>query len=95
MSDLFIAIGVIFLLFFIGGLFSAAEMSLVTLRESQISKLQAKGKRGRAIAQLTNNPNRFLSSVQIGVTLAGFLSSAFGSDSARRRLPRPGCTVWA
>lgn len=81
MSDLYVAIAVIFVLFFIGGLFSAAEMSLVTLRDSQIQRLATRGKRGRAIVQLTENPNRFLSSVQIGVTLAGFLSSAFGSDS--------------
>ncbi len=81
MSDLWSSIFIIFVLFFIGGLFAAAEMSLVTLRESQINKLAAKGKRGKAIQSLTNNPNRFLSSVQIGVTLAGFLSSAFGSDS--------------
>ena len=81
MSDLLISVGVIFLLFFIGAIFSAAEMALVTLRESQITKLAARGNRGRAITALTSNPNRFLSSVQIGVTLAGFLSSAFGSDS--------------
>lgn len=81
MSDLFISIAVIFVLLFIGGLFSAAEMSLVTLRDSQIQRLATKGKRGKAIVKLTENPNRFLSSVQIGVTLAGFLSAAFGSDS--------------
>lgn len=81
MSDLLVSIGVIFVLLLVGFLFSAAEMALVTLRDSQIQRLQAKGKRGRAIMALTDNPNRFLSSVQIGVTLAGFLSSAFGSDS--------------
>ncbi len=89
MSDLFVSIGVIFLLFFIGGLFSAAEMALVTLRDSQVQRLQTRGKRGRAIAALTQNPNRFLSSVQIGVTLAGFLSSAFGSDSLAGRFLAP------
>ena len=79
MSDLFVSIGVIFVLFFIGALFSAAEMSLVTLRDSQVQRLASRGKRGRAISDLVDNPNRFLSSVQIGVTLAGFLSSAFGA----------------
>ncbi len=81
MSDLLVSIGVIFVLLFVGFLFSAAEMALVTLRDSQIQRLQTHGKRGQAIIALTENPNRFLSSVQIGVTLAGFLSSAFGSDS--------------
>ncbi|WP_316670310.1 hemolysin family protein [uncultured Propionibacterium sp.] len=78
---LWASLGLILLLFFVGGVFSAAEMALVSLRESQIVSLARRGSRGRAIEQLTSNPNRFLSAVQIGVTLAGFLSSAFGSDS--------------
>ena len=71
-------IALIALFILIGGTFAAAEMALVTLRESQIRQLAAKGKRGRAIKRLTSDPNRFLSAVQIGVTLSGFLSAAFG-----------------
>lgn len=89
MSDLWVSIGVIFLLFFIGGIFSASEMALVTLRDSQIRKLSHKGKRGKAIEKLTSDQNRFLSSVQIGVTVAGFLSSAFGSDSLANKYLGP------
>jgi putative hemolysin len=62
----------------VGGVFAAAEMALVSLRESQIRQLSGRGQRGRTVATLTANPNRFLSAVQIGVTLAGFLSAAFG-----------------
>lgn len=62
----------------IGGTFAAAEMALISLRESKIKQLASKGKRGRAIQRLVGNPNLFLSSVQIGVTLSGFLSAAFG-----------------
>jgi putative hemolysin len=62
----------------IGGVFAAAEMALVSLRESQIKQLSGRGKRGQVVSDLTANPNRFLSAVQIGVTLAGFLSAAFG-----------------
>lgn len=62
----------------IGGTFAAAEMALISLRESRIKQLASKGKRGRAIQRLVANPNLFLSSVQIGVTLSGFLSAAFG-----------------
>ncbi len=62
----------------IGGTFAAAEMALISLRESRIKQLAHKGKRGRAIQRLVGNPNLFLSSVQIGVTLSGFLSAAFG-----------------
>jgi putative hemolysin len=62
----------------IGGVFAAAEMALISLRESQVKQLSTRGKRGQVVSDLTANPNRFLSAVQIGVTLAGFLSAAFG-----------------
>ena len=62
----------------VGGVFAAAEMSLVSLREAQLKQLAARGKRGAKVAELAASPNRFLSAVQIGVTLSGFLSAAFG-----------------
>lgn len=89
MSSFAVSLLVIFGLFFLGALFSAAEMSLVTLRDAQIARLATKGKRGQAIAELTAQPNRFLSAVQIGVTLAGFLSAAFGSDALAGRYLTP------
>jgi putative hemolysin len=75
-----VLLNILLILFFIliGGIFAAAEMALVSLRESQIRQLAHRGKRGQTIARLTENPNRFLSAVQIGVTLCGFLSAAFG-----------------
>ena len=45
----------------IGGVFAAAEMALVSLRESQVRQLSVRGKRGETVAELTSNPNRFLS----------------------------------
>jgi putative hemolysin len=62
----------------IGGCFAAAEMALVSLRESQASRLAERGHRGAVVAELNQDPNRFLAAVQVGVTLAGFLSAAFG-----------------
>jgi putative hemolysin len=62
----------------LGAVFAAAEMSLVSLRDTQIRQLSARGKRGKQIAALTDDPNRFLSAVQIGVTLSGFFSASFG-----------------
>ena len=56
----------------VGGVFAAAEMALISLRESQIKQLSVRGKRGQIVATLTSDPNRFLSAVQIGVTLAGW-----------------------
>jgi putative hemolysin len=63
----------------VGGAFAAAEIALVSLRESQIRALAERGRRGAKVAKLAADPNRFLASVQIGVTLAGFLSAAFGA----------------
>jgi putative hemolysin len=63
----------------VGGFFAAAEIALISLRDSQVRKLSERGKRGARVAKLADDPNRFLSAVQIGVTLAGFLSAAFGA----------------
>jgi hypothetical protein len=74
----------IFVFILIGGVFAAAEMALVSLRGSQVKQLARRGRRGRLVARLHDNPNRFLSAVQLGVTLAGFLSAAFGWYHDRR-----------
>ncbi|MCW2810664.1 MAG: hypothetical protein JWP61_1122 [Friedmanniella sp.] len=63
----------------VGGVFASAEMALVSLRDSQVKQLAHRGTRGQTVARLTANPNRFLSAVQVGVTLSGFLSAAFGA----------------
>ncbi len=86
MSSLWSNIGLIVVLIVIGFVFVAAEMSLVSLRESQVRQLSTRGKRGRAVAQLAADPNRFLSAVQIGVTLSGFLSAAFGGATLTEEL---------
>ncbi len=71
-------IGLVVVFVLIGGLFAAAEIALVSLRDSQARSLASRGKRGRTVAELNEDPNRFLAAVQVGVTLMGFLSAAFG-----------------
>src|SRR5437899_3265365 len=89
MSGTLANIGLVLLFILIGGLFAATELSLVSLRESQIKNLATKGRRGARVAELARNPNRFLAAVQIGVTLAGFLSAAFGAATlADKLVPR-------
>ncbi len=78
MNDVLLSIGLIMALILMGGVFVASEIALVSLRDSQIKGISDQGKRGRRVASLTDNPNRFLAAVQIGVTAAGFLSAAFG-----------------
>ncbi|WP_411732442.1 hemolysin family protein [Paeniglutamicibacter sp.] len=65
----------------LGGVFAGTEMALISLRESQIRQIEKAGKRGARIAVLARNPNRFLSTVQIGVTLSGFFSAAYGAST--------------
>ncbi len=81
MSPLLVNIGIVLIFVLIGGFFAAAEMSLVSLRESQVRQLAERGSRGRAVRRLHDQPNRFLSAGQIGVTLSGFLSAAFGAST--------------
>jgi putative hemolysin len=78
MNDTLLNIVLILIFVLIGGVFAAAEMALVSLRESQLKALSHRGRRGETVARVAANPNRFLSAVQIGVTLMGFLSAAFG-----------------
>src|SRR5690625_7428179 len=73
--------GLVLLFVLIGGLFAGTEMAIVNLREAQIQKLEKSGERGASTARLVRDPNLFLSAVQIGVTVAGFFSSAYGAST--------------
>ena len=60
--------------------FVAAEIALISLRDSQVRQIAVRGKRGARVAKLTENPNRFLAAAQVGVTVCGFLSAALGAE---------------
>ncbi|MGW4337469.1 hemolysin family protein [Rhodococcus koreensis] len=74
-------IGLVLLFVLVGGVFAATEIALVSLREGQLRNLERRGVRGVRTAALARDPNRFLSAVQIGVTVAGFLSAAYGAST--------------
>ncbi|EYR63997.1 membrane protein [Actinotalea ferrariae CF5-4] len=65
----------------LGGLFAGTELALVSLRDSQVNRLEKQGHRGARVAAVARNPNRFLAAVQIGVTVAGFFSAAYGAST--------------
>ena len=65
----------------VGGVFAATELALVSLRESQLTRMEQQSSRGARVAAVARNPNRFLAAVQIGVTVAGFLSAAYGAST--------------
>ena len=79
MSDVLFNAGLVLVFILVGAVFAAAEIALVSLREGQVRSLGERGRRGAKVAKLASDPNRFLASVQVGVTLAGFLSAAFGA----------------
>ncbi|MFC5381357.1 hemolysin family protein [Aquipuribacter nitratireducens] len=76
-----VLVDALLVLFFIvvGGVFAGSEIALVSLRESQIDGLRRRGGRGATVAKLAEDPNRFLSAVQVGVTVTGFFSASFGA----------------
>ena len=85
-SELVKSIAIVLGLIGLGALFVAAEIALISLRDSQVKQISLQGKRGARVAHLTKNPNRFLAAAQIGVTLCGFLSAALGADQLGRHL---------
>ena len=69
-------------LILINAFFAAAEIAVLSLSEARLKKQAGEGDRQAArLLALTQAPDRFLSAIQIAVTLAGFLSSAFAADS--------------
>ena len=74
-------IGLVLLLVLINAAFAGSEVALISLREGQLRRLEREGEQGRLAARLARDPNQFLSTIQIGITLAGFLASAAAAVS--------------
>ena len=94
---------VIMALILANGFFAAAEIAVITTRKSRLDALIEKGvKSAAAVARLKNDPDRFLATVQIGVTVVGSLASAIGGAAAIgylkpeiETLPVPIIAQWA
>lgn len=73
---------IIIILIFLNGFFSASEMAFISLNDAKID-IQAKNgnKKAKKIKDMLVNPSKFLATIQIGITFAGFLSSAFASET--------------
>ncbi len=76
MEGLGVQITFVFLLLLTNGVLAGSEIALISLRESQIARLEAGSVTGQRLAALARDPNRFLATIQIGITLSGFLASA-------------------
>ena len=81
-----VEIGLVLLLVVVNAAFAGSEVALISLREGQLRRLEQEGEQGRLVARLARNPNQFLSTIQIGITLAGFLASAAAAVSLAQPL---------
>jgi len=89
MQGPWVEIGLVLLLVVVNAAFAGSEVALISLREGQLRRLEAEGGRGRLVARLARDPNQFLSTIQIGITLAGFLASAVAAVSLAEPLVGP------
>jgi putative hemolysin len=76
MESIWFRIGVVVVLILVNAAFAGSEVALISLREGRLRRLDQEGGRARLVARLARDPNQFLSTIQIGITLAGFLASA-------------------
>ena len=75
------------ILILLNAFFASAEIAFITLNDAKIEKMAKDGdKKAKQIAKMLKNPSKFLATIQIGITLAGFLSSAFASDAFADKL---------
>ena len=81
-----VEIGLVLLLVVVNAAFAGSEVALISLREGQLRRLEQEGGQGRLVAGLARDPNQFLSTIQIGITLAGFLASAAAAVSLAQPL---------
>ena len=82
-----IQILILIILIFLNAFFAASEIAFISLNDAKIEKQAKEGnKKAKQIEKMLENPSKFLATIQIGITLAGFLSSAFASDAFAYRL---------
>jgi putative hemolysin len=87
MNSAFLEISIVILLLFANGVFAMTEIAIVSSRKGLLQTMADKGSSGAARAlALSENPNRFLSTVQIGITLVGIVAGALGSGTVATRL---------
>ena len=89
MDGLLPQVGLVALLVLLNAGFAGTELALVSLREGQLQRLERRSGTGAVLARLAREPNRFLATIQIGITLAGFLASAAAAVSLAEPLEEP------
>ena len=78
---------ILVILILINAYFAATEIAFISLNDAKIEKDAKEGKKkAKQILKMLKSPSKFLATIQIGITLAGFLSSAFASDAFAEKL---------
>ena len=78
---------ILIILIALNAFFAASEIAFISLNDAKIEKQSKEGnKKAKQIENMLKNPSKFLATIQIGITLAGFLSSAFASDAFADKL---------
>ena len=78
---------ILVILILINAFFAASEIEYISLNDAKIEKMAKEGnKKAKQIEKMLKTPSRFLATIQVGITLAGFLSSAFASDAFASKL---------
>src|SRR5262249_41672860 len=94
MKEIGFEIVVIFVLILANGIFAMTEMAVVSARKERLRLRAARGSaRARAALDLAESPNRFLATVQIGITLVGVLAGAYGGATIAEKLEQGISTV--
>jgi putative hemolysin len=88
MSGLWPQLGLVVVLVLLNAAFAGSELALVSLREGQLRRLERRSSTGAVLARLAREPNRFFATIQIGITLAGFLASASAAVSLAEPVQR-------
>jgi magnesium and cobalt exporter, CNNM family len=88
LSGIWPQVGLVAILVLLNAAFAGSEMALVSLREGQLRRMEQRSGTGAVLARLAREPNRFLATIQIGITLAGFLASASAAVSLAKPLER-------
>ncbi len=87
MSDVIFEIVIIFALIVVNGVLAMSEIAIVSARKARLlSRAEEGDHRARAALELANHPNRFLSTVQIGITLVGIFAGAYGGANVSDQL---------
>ncbi len=89
MAQLMLVLGLVA----INALLSGTEIALISLREPELARMEQRGRSGHIVADLARDPNRYLATIQIGITLAGFMASAVAAVSIAQ--PILGAFAWA